>query len=102
MVCEGMGFVGLVCQLSKVAVDVVGVATFGFQLNLDIPRSSLRGSPPLPGVLETEFYDTPQLAAGSFIGHVFDAEVRICTISGLRVHAVACGNDQEIPVATAR
>jgi hypothetical protein len=36
-------------------------------MNLDIPRSSLRGSPPLPEVLETEFYDTPQLAAGSFI-----------------------------------
>ena len=36
-------------------------------MNLDIPRSELRGSPPLPEVLETEFYDTPQLAAGSFI-----------------------------------
>ena len=36
-------------------------------LNLNIPRSSLRGSPPLPEVLETTFCDTPQLAAGSFI-----------------------------------
>jgi hypothetical protein len=36
-------------------------------MNLDIPRSSLQGFPPLPGVLETEFYDTPQQAAGSFI-----------------------------------
>ncbi len=40
-------------------------------LNLNIPRSLLRGSPLVPscfrGVFEIKFYDTPQLAAGSFI-----------------------------------
>jgi hypothetical protein len=33
MVREGMGFVVLLGEFSEVAVDVVGVATFSFQLN---------------------------------------------------------------------
>ena len=33
MVRESMGFVVVFGQLPKVAVDVVGIATFGFQLN---------------------------------------------------------------------
>ncbi len=34
--------------------------------------------------------------------HVFDTKVRGCAMSGLHVSSVACGSDQEIPVATAR
>jgi hypothetical protein len=33
VVREGMGFVVVFCQLSKFAVDVVGSAALGFQLN---------------------------------------------------------------------
>ena len=36
-------------------------------LNLNIPRSWLRGSPLFREVFEIDFCDTPQLAAGSFI-----------------------------------
>jgi hypothetical protein len=68
MVREGMGFVLLLGQFSKVAVDVVRVAALGFQLD----------------------------------DHVFDTEVRGCAMAGLHVSSVACGSDQEIPVATAR
>lgn len=33
MVCKGMGFVVVFSQLSKVAMDVVGIAALGFQLD---------------------------------------------------------------------
>ena len=38
-------------------------------VNLNIPRSWLRGSPPFRKVFEIDFCDTPQLAAGSFIDY---------------------------------
>lgn len=63
-----MGFVALLGQLPKVAADVAGIATFGFQFN----------------------------------GHVCDAEIRGCAMSGLLVSSVPCGRDQGIPVATVR
>ena len=68
MVREGVCFVVLLGQFSKVAVDVVGITAFGFQLD----------------------------------DHVFDTGVRGCAMAGLHVSSVACGSDQEIPVATAR
>lgn len=33
MVCKGMGFVVVVSQLSEVAMDVIGIAAFRFQLD---------------------------------------------------------------------
>ena len=68
MMREAMGFVVLLGQFPKVAMDVVGITALGFQLD----------------------------------DHVFDTEVRGCAMSGLHVSSVACGSEQEIPVATAR
>lgn len=44
---EGMGFVVLLGQFSEVAVDVVGVATFGFQLNGHMLDAEVRRNPVL-------------------------------------------------------
>lgn len=44
---EGMGFAALFCQLPQVAVDVVGIATLGFQLNGHVFDAELRGDPVL-------------------------------------------------------
>lgn len=42
MVCEGVGFVMLLGQFSKVAVDVVRIAAFGFQLNGHVFDTEIR------------------------------------------------------------
>ncbi len=47
MVCEGMGFVVLCCQLSEVAVDVVGVAALGFELDSHVLDAEICRDPAL-------------------------------------------------------
>lgn len=42
VVHEGVNFVVLLCQFPKVAVNVVGIATFGFQLNGHMFDAELR------------------------------------------------------------
>jgi hypothetical protein len=47
MVREGMGFVVLLGQFPKVAVDVVGLAALGFQLNGHVFDAEVRDDPVL-------------------------------------------------------
>lgn len=47
MVREGMGFVVLLGQFPKVAVDVVGLAALGFQLNGQVFDAEIRREPDL-------------------------------------------------------
>ena len=43
MMREGMGFVVVVGQFPKVAVDVVGIAAFGFRLDGHVFDAEVRG-----------------------------------------------------------
>jgi hypothetical protein len=43
MMSEGMGFVALFGQFPEVAVDVVGIATLGLQLNGPVFDTEIRG-----------------------------------------------------------
>ncbi|MEK9141651.1 MAG: hypothetical protein AAB308_11415 [Nitrospirota bacterium] len=47
MMCEGMGFVVLLGKFPKVAVDVVGIATFGFESNGHAFDAEIRRDPAL-------------------------------------------------------
>lgn len=47
MVGEGMCFVVVFCQLSEVAMDVIGIATLGLQLNSHVFDAELCGDPVL-------------------------------------------------------
>ena len=43
MVCKGLGFLMLIGQFPKVAVDVVGIAALGFKLDGHMFDAELRG-----------------------------------------------------------
>ena len=47
MVCEGVCFVVVFCQLSEVAMDVVGIATLGLQLNSHVFDAEVHSDPVL-------------------------------------------------------
>ena len=56
MMCEGLCFVVVAGQLPKVAVDVVGIAALGFQLNGHVFDAEVRGDSDLDQLRQLKPY----------------------------------------------